>query len=864
MSSAERQRLSSDHRAWTAWGPYLAERAWGTVREDYSANGDAWRAFTYDDARSRAYRWNEDGMFGFCDRDQRWCLSVAFWNGEDSHLKERYFGLSGHEGNHAEDPKDEWWYLDALPSHAWGSQAFAYPQTAFPYDELRRANAELGRDARELELLDTGVLDGARWEIRVDHAKANPDDLCLRIHVHNAGDADAVIHVVPTIWFRNRWRWGRGSDPIPELRRADHGGFDLIEPGSGQLSLTTTAGGVPLVCDNETNRPLVHGLDAVTDHPKDAINDHIVDGADSLSSDGVGTKGALWHRVEVAAGASVAIDVRLAPDPRPVGEAMSEVMSQRSAEADEFYDELLASVESPDDRLVARQAFAGLLHSKQWYHFDVDQWLDGDPASAPPPAERLSGRNVRWRHLNNADVISMPDTWEYPWYAAWDTAFHCLPLTQLDPAFAKEQLVLLGREWYMHPNGQLPAYEWSFSDVNPPVHAWAGLRVFELDGAWDIEFLERLLHKLMINFTWWVNRRDPDGNNLFDGGFLGLDNIGPFNRSDGLGVGRLEQADATGWMAMYALDLLDMSLRLTEQRQTYEDLATKFAEHFAYISTAMHEDELWDDEEGFYYDVLRIDSGDIPIKVRSMVGLIPIFATRIVSAATRERLPAFNAHVEWFRENKPEFAEHIHENDGGDLLFSLVSPERLVRLLERVLDPDEFLSEHGIRGLSKTHESEPWSFDIDGRTFAVGYEPGESQTSLFGGNSNWRGPVWMPLNYLLIESLRRFDFWASGTIEVEYPVGSGNQASLGDVAARLGERLVNLVRMTEDGRRPSMPDHPHYHEGGPWADRVLFHEYFDGDTGRGLGAPHQTGWTALIATLVTDEARPLGRRRWKR
>ncbi len=863
MASIERERLTSDHRGWTQWGPYLAERAWGTVREDYSANGDAWRAFTYDDSRSRAYRWNEDGMFGFCDRDQRWCLSISFWNGVDPHLKERFFGLSGHEGNHAEDPKEEWWYLDAIPSHAWGSQAWSYSHQSFPYDELRTANAARSRVEREHELLDTGVLDGDRWEIRVDHAKAAVDDLCIRIHVTNVSDAPAEIHVLPTIWFRNRWRWGRGTDPVPELRAAEHGGLDLEEAAAGCLSLTTTAGATPLVCDNETNRPLVHGEPAVTDHPKDAINDHVVDGRDTLSPDGRGTRGALWHQVTVEPGESTSIDVRLAPEPRPVGASVDEIFDARRAEADQFYDDVLANATSDDDRLVARQAFAGLLFSKQWYHFDVDQWLEGDPASPPPPAERLGGRNTRWRHLNNADIISMPDTWEYPWYAAWDTAFHCLPLAQIDPTFAKEQLILLGREWYMHPNGQLPAYEWSFSDVNPPVHAWAGLRVYEIDGAWDDHFLERLLHKLMINFTWWVNRRDPDGNNLFDGGFLGLDNIGPFNRSDGLGVGRLEQADATAWMAMYSLDLLDMSLRLSERQPAYEDIATKFAEHFAYISTAAHEHDLWDDDDGFYYDVLRMDPDDIPIRVRSMVGLIPIFATRIVSAATRERLPAFERHLEWFRSNKPEFAHHIHENDGGDLLFSLVSPDRLVRLLQRVLDEDEFLSAHGIRGLSKSHLAEPWSFEIDGREFSVGYEPGESETSLFGGNSNWRGPVWMPLNYLLIESLRRFDFWAAGSIEVECPVGSGNHCALGDVATELGHRLVNLVRMGE-GRRPSMPDHPHYAADGPWADRVLFHEYFDGDTGRGLGAPHQTGWTALIATLATDEARPLGRRRWRR
>ena len=871
MSLAEHGRLIDDYDAWTAWGPYLAERAWGTVREDYSADGDAWNSFTYDDARSRAYRWNEDGLCGFSDRDQRWCLSLALWNGRDPHLKERLFGLNGHEGNHAEDVKEEWWYLDATPTHSWGRAVYAYPRAEFPYDELRTENAARGRLEPEYELLDTGVFDDGWWDVEVIHAKNAPDDLCVQITVTNTSDVADTIHVLPTVWFRNRWSWGRSvdggvpRDRAPELRAADHGGVTLDEVDTGRLELTCTPGATVIVCENETNRPLVHGEAPSTAFPKDGINDHVVRGAATVNPKKHGTKGSLWFQFEVEPGESASVRVRLAPTARPVDDEFDRILDDRLREADEFHDDVVPSDVDDARRALTRQALAGLLYSKQWYHFDVDQWLDGDPASDPPPDSRRHGRNNRWRHLNNADVIAMPDTWEYPWYAAWDTAFQCLPFTLVDPTFAKTQLILLGREWYQHPNGQLPAYEWSFNDVNPPVHAWAALRVFELDGGWDTHFLERVLHKLMLNFTWWVNRRDIDGKNLFDGGFLGLDNIGPFNRSEGLGGGRLDQADATAWMAMYALDLLDMSLRLTPERASYEDLATKFAEHFAYISTAMNKHDLWHEDDEFYYDKLRIGDESIPIAVRSMVGLIPIFATRIVSAANLERMPEFAGHLRWFRENKAEFSTHMHENENGDVLLSLVSPDRLCRLLQGVLDDDEFLSGHGLRSLSKRHLDEPYNLSVHGQEFSVGYEPGESPSDLFGGNSNWRGPVWFPLNYLVIESLRRFDFWAGGSLTVEFPKGSGQQLALSDVADRLGDRLVQLfVPRPDDGIRPSMPDHEFYAPGGPWHDRLLFHEYFHGDTGQGLGASHQTGWTAMVASLTTNSAVPLGRRRERR
>ena len=858
MTTAEEQRLLDDYAAWTKWGPYVAERAWGTVREDYSESGDAWSSFTYEDARSRAYRWNEDGLFGFSDSDQNWCLAMSFWNGRDPHLKERLFGLNGHEGNHAEDVKEEWWYLDAVPSHAYGHAAYAYPRLAFPYQELRDVNGGRNRLEPEFEVLDTGVFDEGWWDIQVRHAKESADDLLVEVEVTNTSTTRDVLHVLPTIWFRNRWSWGEECE-MPRLRVGEHGGFVLDDEKFGHLELTATPGATPLVCENDTNRPLVHQQDASTPYPKDGINDHVVAGHATVNPDGTGTKGALWYQFELDPGESARVCVRLAPEARSL-DGHEALFADRKREADEFFEERFPEGTSDQRAVIARQALAGLLFSKQFYHFDVERWLDGDAASPPPPDSRQVGRNSEWRHLNNADVIPMPDTWEYPWYAAWDTAFHCLPFTTVDPTFAKDQLILLGREWYQHPNGQLPAYEWSFGDVNPPVHAWAALRVFELDGGWDTHFLERVLHKLLLNFNWWVNRRDVDGNNVFDGGFLGLDNIGPFNRSEGLGVGRLEQADATGWMAMYSLDLLDIALRLTAESPAYEDLASKFARHFAYIATAADEHELWSEEDGFYYDRLVLPDRSQPISVRSMVGLIPIFATRIVSSAGLDRCGVFNQHLSWFQKNRPHFASHMHENDNGDLLLSLVSPERLVRLLCCVLDETEFLSPHGLRGLSKIHEGNPFSMEVDGRHFAVGYEPAESESSLFGGNSNWRGPVWFPLNYLLIESLRRFDYWAGGTLTVEFPTGSGNHMSVGEVADALSERLLSLFDVDESGRRPSMPAHPNYAADGPWHDRLLFHEYFHGDDGRGLGASHQTGWTALASSLVLGRDAPLGRR----
>ncbi len=859
---AEERRLIEDYDAWTNWGPYVAERAWGTVREDYSENGDAWNFFPYDMARSRAYRWNEDGLFGFCDSNQRWCLGVSLWNGRDPHLKERLFGLNGHEGNHAEDAKEQWWYIDSTPTHSYSRAAYAYPRLRFPYEKLRKENARRGHHDREYELLDTGIFDRGWWDVSIVHAKAQHDDLIISISVTNKSKIRDEIHVLPTVWFRNRWSWGRGSGEKPVIGLGDDNTLVLDEELEGTLVLNGADGGLPLFCENESNRPRVFGDEASTTFPKDGINDHVVNGAATVNPEMTGTKAALWYRIKLDPGATTTLTLRLAPEKRSLDDA-ADIIEQRRQEADEFYSAIMAQDCPPERKSIVRQALSGLAFSKQWYHFDVEEWLTGDPVSPPPPSARLGGRNAKWRHLNNADIIAMPDPWEYPWYAAWDTAFHCLPLTLIDPTFAKRQLILMGREWYQHPNGQLPAYEWSFSDVNPPVQAWAALRVFELDGGWDTHFLERVMHKLMLNFTWWVNRRDTDGNNVFDGGFLGLDNIGPFNRSEGIGHGHLEQADATGWMGMFALDLLDMACRLHEKSEAYEDIATKFLEHFAYISTAMDTHDLWSEEDGFYYDMFNGDGERVPIALRSMVGLIPIFATRIMSADRLASMPEFKKHFEWFRENKPEHCKHMVENERGDVLLSLVPPDRLVRILEVALDTDEFLSDYGIRGLSKAHGETPFSVSLGGQEFSVHYEPGESESSLFGGNSNWRGPVWFPLNYLLIESLRRFSYWPDEPITVEFPTGSGNRLALNEVADQLGDRLVQLFIADESGR-PSMPKHDLYADGGEWHDRLLFHEYFHGDTGRGLGACHQTGWTALVASLVTNSASPLGRRRMPR
>jgi len=864
MTDAELERLHGDPAAWKRWGPYLSERAWGTVREDYSPNGTAWDSFPHDHARSRAFRWSEDGLGGICDDQQRLCLAFAFWNERDPILKERAFGLTGPQGNHGEDVKEYWWYLDSTPTHSFMRWRYLYPQDEFPYQWLIEENARRGRQDPEFELLDTGVFAEDRyWDITVDHAKATPEDLCVRVRVRNAGPEEATLHVLPHLWFRNTWSWGWEDDrPRPRVEGRD----GRLRAEHHELGLRVLAGdGSPeaLVCDNESNSQRLWGSPAGPSYPKDGINDHVVHGAATVNPEGVGTKGALWYRLRIPAGGTAEIRLRLSEDDAAAsfGPPFDAVFEERERESDEFYAGVIPAGTPGEVAMVARQAFAGMLWSKQFFHYDVDRWLDGDPAQPPPPPERLHGRNADWRTLNNHDIISMPDKWEYPWYAAWDLAFHCVALANVDPEFAKQQLILLCREWYMHPNGQLPAYEWAFGDVNPPVHAWAALRVFEIDGERDFEFLERVLHKLLLNFGWWVNRKDSEGNNVFEGGFLGLDNIGPIDRSAQLPIeGHLEQSDGTAWMAMYCLNLFEMAIDLAKHDPTYEDLSIKFFEHFAAIATAMYQQGLWDEQDGFYYDVLHLGDGEhIPLRVRSMVGLIPLYAATTLGRATLERLPQFTEHFSWVLENKKQFAEvvghakFLGQHEGR--LLSIVDPDRLPRILQMMLDENEFLSPHGLRALSKSHGAQPFSLQLGGLTSQVDYEPGESTSGLFGGNSNWRGPVWFPVNYLAIEALRVFSRYLGDEVTVELPTGSGQRVTLGGAAEELSRRLVAIFLDDEDGRRPVFGGSEKFQRDPALHDLLPFHEYFHGDTGMGLGASHQTGWTGLVADLIVRHGR---------
>ncbi len=859
--TAERARLHDDPSGWRRWGPYLAERAWGTVREDYSANGTAWDDLPHDQARSRAYRWNEDGLGGLSDDQQRLCFGFAFWNGRDPILKERIFGLTGNEGNHGEDAKEYWWFLDSTPTHSWMQWRYWYPHVEFPYADLVDENRRRGRLDPEYELLDTGIFDDDRyWDITADYAKAGRDDWCITLRVKNVGPEAATLHALPTIWFRNTWSWGRDATK-PSITAT---GSELLAQHATLGAMTLVGDGSPfvLVCDNESNASRLWNAAPTTAHPKDAINDHVVGGADTLNVEGIGTKAALHYVLDVAAGETTEIRLRLAPGAGNLSRGFASAVKQRRVEADEFYDDLLGGLDG-EAQMIARQALGGMMWTKQWFHFDVDHWLDGDPSGPPPPHGRESGRNRDWRHLNNADVLTVCDTWEYPWFATWDLAFQCVAIAHIDAEFAKDQLLLMCREWYMHPNGQLPAYEWAFGDVNPPVHAWAALRVFAIDaartGTPDLVFLERVFHKLLLNFTWWVNRKDASGDNVFEGGFLGMDNIGPIDRSAPLPVdGRLEQSDATGWMALYSLNMLEIALVLTERSPAYEDMCTKFLEHFAYIATAIHDRGLWDDEDGFYYDVLRLGDDRIPLKVRSMVGLLPLCAVTTLGPDTLSRLPRFAAQLEWFIQNKPQFAHHIdqrHVRDGSEgRLLALVGPDRLCRLLERLLDESELLSPYGIRSVSAMHREHPFTVELGGMELSVDYVPAEGTTGLFGGNSNWRGPVWFPVNALVVDALRAYGRFFGDDLRVEHPVGSGSEHTLVDVAADIADRLVATFRNGEGGRRPAHGSYEKFHTDPLWHDMVPFHEYFHGDTGAGLGASHQTGWTGLVADLLLREA----------
>jgi hypothetical protein len=861
---AERARLAeadSGERPWRAWGPYLSERAWGTVREDYSEWGTAWDYFPHDHARSRAYRWNEDGMAGVCDDRQTFCFALALWNGRDPIIKERMFGMGGDRGNHGEDVKEYWWYLDSTPTHSWMRWRYHYPQAEFPYVQLDVENGKRGRQDPEYELVDTGVFDDDRyWMVEVDYAKASPTDMCIRIVVENRGPEPETLHVLPTLWFRNTWAWGlTGREYVPSIRGKDTA-LVAEHRTLGRLVLAGDGSPQPLCCDNETNGDRLWGKPGASPYPKDGINNHLVDGADTVNPDREGTKGALHYLLAVPPGERAEIRLRLAladssaePD---LTAGFERVLATRRAEADAYFADMIPDGTPAEEAAIVRQAVAGLMWGKQFFHFDVNRWLEGDPVSEPPAPGRKAGRNSAWWHMNSQDVISMPDPWEYPWFAAWDLAFHCVTIARFDPAFAKEQLLLLLRDWYMHPNGQIPAYEWAFGDVNPPVHPWAALRVFELDGGTDYDFLRRVMHKLLLNFTWWVNRKDSTGNNLFEGGFLGLDNVGPFDRSAALPVaGILEQSDGTAWMAMYALNLLDMALLLAVHDPVYQDIATKFFEHFAYIAGAAYYHDLWDDDDAFFYDVLRLEDGEqVPLKVRSVVGLLPLAATTIVSSSTLRRLPELANRIRWFLVNRPEYGDVVgakRTRDGQQLrLLAMVGPDQLVRILHRMLSPDEFLSDYGLRTLSRSHLDEPFTVHLGGIDFTVGYEPGESTSGLFGGNSNWRGPIWFPVNFLLIEALRRYGNFFADDLQVEYPVGSGQRCSLDDIADDLSRRLIALFRDDPDGRRPLFGDQELFQRDPAWHDLLPFYEYFHGDNGTGLGASHQTGWTALVVDLI--------------
>ena len=856
MASEERRRLDSiqtGRAPWRKWGPYLSERAWGTVREDYSATGEVWEFFPHDHARSRVYRWNEDGLAGLSDDRQILCFALAFWNGRDPILKERIFGLTGNEGNHGEDAKEYWFYLDSTPTHSWMRWRYLYPQAAFPYAELVAENHRRSRALPEYELLDTGIFDGDRyWEITADYAKAAEEDVMIRLTVRNAGPDRAEIDVVPTLWFCNTWAWGL-DERVP-LITGELGVLQAEHWELGNVSLASEGSPDLLFCDNETNSQRLWGLPGRSQFPKDGINDYVVSGAASVNPIRIGTKSAFRHHLVVDPGASATVRLRLSDSGAGIDADFESVLEARREEANEFYAQLTPKGTPPEQAMVLRQAMAGMLWSKQFYNYSVQDWLKGDPAGPTPPHERLQGRNSDWRHLDNRDVISMPDKWEYPWYAAWDLAFHCVTLAWVDPEFAKHQLLLLCREWYMHPNGQLPAYEWAFGDVNPPVHAWAALRVFEIDGSRDYDFLGRVFQKLLLNFTWWVNRKDREGNNVFAGGFLGLDNIGLFDRSSLPVSGHLEQSDGTAWMAMYCQNMLELSLVLAQHDRTYEDMAVKFFEHFALIASALNHQGLWNEEDGFYYDVLHLADGSMqPLRVLSMVGLVPLFAVTTLGPQTMARLPEFMRRADWFMRHRPEATgviEHIsNETHAGWRMLSIVSPERLRRILARVLDSERFLSPYGVRALSKWHRDHPLMVDVGGHVARLMYEPAESSTGLFGGNSNWRGPIWMPVNYLLVETLRVYHRYLGDDFTVECPTGSGQMMSLDLVADQIACRLIGIF-LDSDGRRPVFGSYERFQRDPAWHDLIPFHEYFNGDTGMGIGASHQTGWTGLVGDLL--------------
>jgi hypothetical protein len=870
----EKLRLAESdrqHDKWKKWGPYLADRQWGTVREDYSANGNAWEYLSHDAARSRAYRWGEEGIGGISDVQQLLCFSWSFWNGRDPVLKERYFGLTGNEGNHGEDVKEYYYYLDNTPTHAYMKMLYKYPQTAFPYSKIVAENRARNKFRPEFELLDTRIFDDNRYfDLFIEYAKAEHDDLLIRITAHNRGPETAEIILAPQIWFRNTWAWGNDPDK-PQLSRPDPNSIAAEHKVLGRNTLYCDGKPELIFADNETNHRRLFGSENMQGYFKDGINDYLVKGdRQAINPAQTGTKAAAVYHLTIDSGKSETVRLRLTAtaNDNPFA-GFNKLFDCRIKEAEEFYTDLQADNSNADAKTIQRQAFAGMLWSKQFYYIDIPQWLKGDPGQPEPPKERLNGRNSEWTHLNNADIISMPDKWEYPWYASWDLAFHCLPLAVVDPKFAKDQLKLLTREWYMHPNGQFPAYEWNFSDVNPPVHAWATWRVYKIDkkhnnGMGDIQFLESVFHKLLLNFTWWVNRKDEHNRNIFQGGFLGLDNIGVFDRSAKIpGGGHIEQADGTAWMAMFSLNMMRISLELARQNPVYQDLSTKFLEHFLYIAGAMSNIggegiNLWDQQDEFFYDILNTQDEFTSLKIRSLVGLIPLFAVEVIEPDTITCCGEFANRTDWFLNYRPDLANLVSrwtvEGKGERRLFSLLRGHRLKRILKRMLDEREFLSDYGIRSLSKYHEENPYLYRNQHGEYSVDYQPGESTTDLFGGNSNWRGPIWFPVNFLIIESLQRFHHYYGDDFKVECPTGSGRFLTLNEIALDLTGRLTRLFCRDHDNKRPFLGD-DHKMQNDPYfKDYVHFYEYFHGDTGKGLGASHQTGWTGLIAKLIQPKS----------
>jgi hypothetical protein len=872
--NTERERLLANvpgPDGWHHWGPYLSERQWGTVREDYSPGGTAWEYFPHEHARSRAYRWGEDGIAGVSDADQLVCLSLGLWNGRDPILKERLFGLTNAEGNHGEDVKEHYFYLDATPTHSYLKMLYKYPQHAFPYADLIAENARRGTDVPEYELLDTGVFAENRYfDVFVEYAQAEPGDILMKITAWNRCGAPALLHLIPQLVLRNTWTWEPGSEK-PSLRAAGAGTVGIAPVSLGMSRLYFDGEAELLFTENESNAPRLWNLG----NPgffKDGFHDRIVGGLkDSVNPAHAGTKAGVWFQSMIPGGGKLEYRLRLSRREvaKPFAE-FEECMTLRRAEADRYYADLQKDIASQDERVVQRQAFAGLIWSKQYYQLDIPRWLKGDPGQPQPPESRLHGRDVEWRNLNNADIISMPDKWEYPWYASWDLAFHCIPFALIDAGFAKHQLVLLTREWYMHPNGQIPAYEWAFSDVNPPVHAWAAWRVYQIDrkqngGKGDLEFLERVFHKLMLNFTWWVNRKDNLGRNIFQGGFLGLDNIGVFDRSAQLPTGGyINQSDGTSWMAMYSLNLMRIALELAEHNHVYEDIASKFFEHFLNIAEAMscmYSDGIgmWDEADQFFYDVLNLPNDQkVSLRIRSMVGLIPLFAVETLEPELLERLPGFRKRLEWFLNHRPDLAGLVSHWEapgrGQRRLLSLLRGHRMKKLLRRMLDESEFLSDYGVRALSKAHLAQPFVLKVGDVDQSVRYAPAESESRQFGGNSNWRGPIWFPLNFLIIESLQKFHHYYGNDFRVECPTGSGHYLTIEEVATELSHRLSRIFLKDARGERAVLRQQPELQSDPNYQDCIPFYEYFHGDTGRGVGASHQSGWTSLIAKLLMPRA----------